>query len=198
LYTRVFVLSMTAVILRFIMKFSRSERGFTLIELLVVISIISMLSSVLLVALGGARQKGRAAAVQQEALQLRNWFEQQRTSTGSYSPAFATFVGTPVQDGTEVFYTFTTPADCSAKSTDTQFITLCNAIVANNSSATNSLLVGGPGSSSGSFTWTSHNLYSIMAQLPNNQTYICVGSGGINTNNVASGLYATTGCLANP
>jgi len=41
------------------------SRGFTLIELLVVISVIGLLSTIILAALSGARQKGQVAAVQE-------------------------------------------------------------------------------------------------------------------------------------
>jgi prepilin-type N-terminal cleavage/methylation domain-containing protein len=43
---------------------SKNRGGFTLIELLVVISIISLLSSVILAALSGAREKGRMASIE--------------------------------------------------------------------------------------------------------------------------------------
>jgi prepilin-type N-terminal cleavage/methylation domain-containing protein len=53
-------------------KRTRDKRGFTLIELLVVISIISLLSSVILASLNGARDKAKIAAGKQFAHSLHN------------------------------------------------------------------------------------------------------------------------------
>lgn len=52
-------------------KFKNYAKGFTLIELLVVIAIIGILSSVVLVSLNSARQKGKDARVQAEVAQIR-------------------------------------------------------------------------------------------------------------------------------
>jgi prepilin-type N-terminal cleavage/methylation domain-containing protein len=65
----------------------KNTKGFTLIELLVVIAIIGILSSVVLASLGGARDKGKKAAVQAQLgsiqLQAQLYYDSQ-TGQGSY------------------------------------------------------------------------------------------------------------------
>ncbi len=52
-----------------------TEKGFTLIEMLVVVAIIGLLASVLLTALGPAREKAKDTRVVQEVNQVRNLAE---------------------------------------------------------------------------------------------------------------------------
>lgn len=60
-------------------------RGFTLLELLIVVAIIGILSTVVLASLKDARLKAADATVRQEAIQLRNLMEQERTDSGTYT-----------------------------------------------------------------------------------------------------------------
>ena len=65
-------------------KFDKKENGFTLIELLVVVAIIGILSGVVLVALGAARQKGQIASIKSN---LKNMIAQAgvfSVDTGTY------------------------------------------------------------------------------------------------------------------
>ena len=60
----------------------KKNQGFTLIEMLVVVAIVALLSSVVVVGLGGARSKARDAKRLSEIQQILNWAELRYTVNG--------------------------------------------------------------------------------------------------------------------
>ncbi len=70
-------------------KLKQNQKGFTLIELLVVIAIIGLLASVVLLALGSARQKSRDAKRLGDVRQIASAMELYFNDNNSYPTTYA-------------------------------------------------------------------------------------------------------------
>lgn len=82
----------------------KNTKGFTLIEVLVVIAIIGLLSSVVVVGLGGSRSKARDARRFADIQQIQNWLETQYTPAG-YPAALAAPAPLADNQGNTYLYT---------------------------------------------------------------------------------------------
>ncbi|MDO8429923.1 MAG: type II secretion system protein [bacterium] len=105
----------------------KNNKGFTLIEILVVVAIVGLLSSVVLVGLGGVRAKGRDAKRLAEIRQVQNALELYYSKCGFYpggddcavaSPASWSVLSTTLTTGTSLGIT-KIPNDPSYSSSDT-------------------------------------------------------------------------------
>src|SRR4030043_1654146 len=150
------------------------KRGFTLIELLVVIAIIGILTSIVLVSMGGARDKAKDAAIQTAMSELRAVAEMNYFDDLNYCNICA--------DGD----TCASPAATNGALAPVASSTDCDRItdsVATNNGGTNpfcNLVANG-------------TAYAAWALL-NSGNYWCVDSTGLSTNLTAVPVVDSTDC----
>ena len=155
-------------------KFKNYAKGFTLIELLVVIAIIGILSSVVLVSLNTARQKGKDGRIQAETAQLRTQLEANYDGTG-----YPDLVGTA------------TANIAATTSTATNFGITASDIMSLNGGTTGKLNTAASASNgvtvySDAGNGNKPTKYSIYSKLTNGGGYFCIGSNGQTLTNTTS------------
>ncbi len=155
-----------------------------MIELLVVIAIIGLLSTIVLVALGAARDKGKAASVRSEVREFASLMQlEYNDSNGSY---------TNLSSGGWI----KTAAACDAAFAGgyvNNARSICKQIVSQNGGSANTQGLYISANQSG-------HVYSIMAYLPDTKTLFCAGSSGGTSDTTAytSTTFTAPGCNSNP
>ncbi len=147
-----------------ILNTKNSEKGFTLIELLVVIAIIGILSSIVLVSLNTARQKGNDAAVQSNINTIRT---QAALDYSSNNNSYGTLALTTVNVSTTPITQNGTPGTAVAifGSTGDSRVALA-------------LNQAGKSASNNSVTYGSNGTDYVVAAKLSTSKYWCVDSAG--------------------
>ncbi len=166
---------------------SSHQKGFTLIELLVVISIVGLLSSVVLAALSGARNKAKDSAVIQEARQVATLMALEYSDSSSYAN---------LQRGWIISDTVScNPASAFAGNYAGKITELCNSIKNKLGSSGNRFYVGAPATGGA-------QSYSIMVVMPSTgNTYFCIGDSGrtsLGPYNGTPTIWYSPGCYGDP
>ncbi len=169
-----------------------AHRGFTLVELLMVMAIIGLLASVIMGSLREARFKASDASVRQQAIQLRNIMELERSESGNYAK---------IKAGSSIWFTEGQTCTLSAFTTSPYAVeatAVCDALIAASGSTCST--------NCATFRTTnpSHtDRFSIMAYLPGasfeagTAKYLCLGSSGRQSITDFND-WTPAGCYSNP
>lgn len=160
----------------------KKKNGFTLIELLVVISIIMLISSIIIASLSSVKRKATDAAIMKEVQNFAQLMHLEYAQTNSYAALQAAWDSSTT--------------DCSNSFSGTnaeKAREMCSSIV-NKISGASSKLHTGVSVTAGRSNATH---FAIMAWIPGESKYYCVGSSG-NTSLTNNGSWGLPGCYANP
>jgi len=145
-----------------------NQKGFTLIELLVVIAIIGILSSVTMVGLNAARNKGKDTAIKSSLSQLRSSAEMDFDTYGNYNTVCTESTASGLTADSTL--TAATPySDYLATITKYNVTPVCN-------ESTNSAA------------------YAVWTALPSANTWWCVDSMGVSKNLTTAPAANVTAC----